>query len=263
MNNTTADKQFAKLARIGYASRGVIYLVVGGLALLAAMDHQGGSTTNSKGALRAILSQPLGDALIVTMIIGLLGYSAWRAVQAIKDTDDHGTDIKGLGVRAGLFISSLTHISLATWAADLAMGGGNDSQGWTNNLMTSGWGQIVLAVVGIGFAIVGIAHVFKGWTARFDRYIDFPENINPWARPLCQFGLISRGVVWGILAWFLMYSAWQGRGGEIKGMEDALNLVRTADYGSWLFGILAAGLFAFGIYSILEAFYRRVEVSFD
>lgn len=264
MNDIVVDKQFAKLARMGYASRGVVYLVVGGLAILAAMDHQSGTTTDSKGALRTILSQPLGDLMVVIMIIGLLGYSAWRMVQAIKDTDQHGTSLKGLGVRLGLFISSLTHIGLAMWAIGLLMGGGDGkSQGWTHNLMTSGWGQIILAIVGVGFAIVGVAHVYKGWTARFNRYIDFPEHVRPWACPLSQFGLIARGIVWGILSWFLINSAWQARGGEFRGMGDALDAVRTAEYGTWLFGILAAGLFAFGIYSVLEAFYRRVEVSFD
>jgi Domain of Unknown Function (DUF1206) len=83
----------AWLARSGYAARGVVYLIVGGLAVVAALG--GGRTTDSKGALRTTLQQPFGEALLALVALGLVGYAIWRLVQATTDPDGHGTDVKG------------------------------------------------------------------------------------------------------------------------------------------------------------------------
>ncbi|MEG6551583.1 DUF1206 domain-containing protein, partial [Desulfocurvibacter africanus] len=85
-------------SRLGYAARGVVYLLVGGLAVLAALGR-GGGTTDTKGALRTLLDTPWGDALLGVIAVGLLGYAAWRFVQAVGDVDRHGKDAKGLAVR--------------------------------------------------------------------------------------------------------------------------------------------------------------------
>ena len=262
MNTIDLNQKFKTWAQLGYGARGVIYLVIGGLALLAAFGETGGQTTNSKGAVLKILEQPFGDAMMVVLIIGLLGYSSWRLIQCFKDTDGHGSSGKGLAVRSGLFISAATHILLAVWAARLLMGnGGGSSAGGDNNLLTTAFGQLALGIAGVGVVFTGFAHIFKGLTARFERYMTIPADKRSWARPVCQFGLAARGVVWLIIGWFLIKSAWMAKGREIEGMSEALQWLRDNSYGPWLLGIVAAGLFAFGIYSLLEAAYRRIDTS--
>jgi hypothetical protein len=99
------------------------------------------------------------------------------------------------------------------------------------------------------------------FTARFEKYMNIPADKRSWARPVCQFELATRGAVWLIIGWFLIKSAWMAKGGEVEGMAEALQWLRGSPYGSWLLGIVAAGLFAFGIYSLLEAAYRRIDTS--
>lgn len=262
MNTIDLNQKFKTWARLGYSARGVIYLVIGSLALLAALGERGGKTTGSKGALLKILEQPLGDAMMVVLITGLLGYSSWRLIQGIKDTDGHGSSGKGLAVRAGLLISAVTHILLAIWAAKLLVGsGGSSSPDGSGSFLTTNFGQIALGIAGIGVIVTGFAHIYKGVTARFEKYMDIPADKRTWARPVCQFGLIARGVVWLIVGWFLIKSAWLAKGGEIDGMAEALQWLRDNDYGPLLLGVVAAGLFSFGVYSLLEAAYRRINIS--
>jgi len=254
------EKQLTIWARTGYIARGIVYLVVGGLSLTAALG-QGGQTTDSKGALLTILHQPFGEWALSIIVVGLLGYTVWRAIQAIADTDNHGTSGKGLFVRGGLLISAVTHLSLAIWAVSSLIGSENSTSLSSGGGFLSGaFGQWVIGILGVGFAIAGIAHIVKGWTARFERYMHIPADKRAWAKPTCRFGLIARGIVWGIISYLLIKAATTASQGEIKGMDEALQTLQTSAYGPWLLGIIAAGLFAFGVYSILEAMYRQVQM---
>src|SRR5690349_10614398 len=83
------------LGRFGYAAKGVVYAVVGILAVQAALGR-GGETTSSSGALQQIAAQPFGQILLGITAIGLIGYVIWRFVQAGMDTENKGTDAKGM-----------------------------------------------------------------------------------------------------------------------------------------------------------------------
>ena len=114
----------------------------------------------------------------------------------------------------------------------------------------------------MGLAVIGAgaSHIVKGYKAGFVKHMDIPPGQKSWACPPCQFGLITRGVVWLMIGWFLIRSVFKARAGDIAGMGEALNMLAASPYGDWLLGIVALGLFAFGIYSFLEAAYRRINV---
>src|SRR5688500_16799395 len=118
MDSITIPAEFRWWAKMGYSARGIIYLVIGGLGVLAAIGR-GGETTDSKGAILTILRQPFGYALLILLTIGLFGYASWRLIQAIRDTDSHGRSLKGLAIRLALFGSAVTHALLAVWAISL------------------------------------------------------------------------------------------------------------------------------------------------
>jgi len=261
MNPIATADRFQTLAKMGYLARGAVYLVIGGLAVMAALG-KGGDTTDSKGAIVEIMHQPFGIFLLIALVVGLFGFVVWRLTQAIKDTDAHGTSAKGIAVRTGLFASAISHGLLALWTIKVLLGKENRSQGG-EQFLAGEPGQIIIGVAGLIFVGTGLAHIYKGWTASFERNMRIPPDKNSWAKPLCQFGLISRGIVWCIIAWFCITAALSAKSGEIKGIADALELLRESPQGIWLFGIVAAGLFAFGVYSIFEAMYRRINVDTD
>lgn len=252
------------LARMGYAARGIVYLLVGGLAALAVVGPKG-QTEGSRGALQWVLDAPLGDFLLGAIAVGLLGYSMWRSIQAVKDPDHHGTDAKGLAIRASLLVSAVTHIILAFFAAKLIFtfggssegGGGSESgAGW---LMSQPYGRWLVGGVGLLLIGAGVAHVYKGWKAKFDKHFDMPASTQAWAYPVCRFGLAVRGLVFVIIGGFFLLAAYKFNSEKAGGIAEVFTTLREQPFGAWLLAFVAIGLFAFGAYSVLEAIYRRVN----
>lgn len=255
--------KYTAWARMGYAARGVIYLTIGSLAILSVLGASG-SDADSKGAVMTIKSQPFGEALLVVLVIGLIGYILWRAVQGIGDADDHGTSVKGLAIRGGLVISAITHSVLCFWIIKLLLHTTDDASGQSASSTVSDYaGSDVTAwlvgLVGVIVIGVGLAHLYKGYTCGFKKYMAFPADKSEWMTRVCQFGLLARGVVWGIVGWVVLRSAIVAGSSDTKGISDAFEWLRTSPFGTWLILIVAAGLFAFGVYSFLEALYRRIS----
>lgn len=166
----------------------------------------------------------------------------------LDDTDHHGTSPNGITVRASLAISAVTHILLAVFAIKLifTLGGNDSSDGGSADtaswLMMQPYGRWLVGAVGLVMISAGVAHGVKGARAQFDRHFDMPRNIQRWAYPICRFGLMSRGLVF-----------------MAAGIAEVFDTFRQQPFGTPLMALVAVGLFAFGAYSILEAFYRRVN----
>src|SRR4051812_3242680 len=86
------------LGRVGYAAKGVVYIVIGGLAALTALGN-GGQTTDRKGAIEVLYGQPAGQIILGLVAFGLACYALWSFIKALADTENNGTDLKGLGKR--------------------------------------------------------------------------------------------------------------------------------------------------------------------
>lgn len=267
MSNPDHRDAIKLFARLGYASRGIVYLLVGGLAALAAFG-QGGQTEGSRGALERVLAAPFGKILLGLIALGLVGYALWRSIQAIKDADHHGTDAKGIAIRTGLMVSAVTHILLAFFAATLIFqfggssgGSGGGSQGMASWLMQQPFGRWLVGAVGIILIGAGIAHAFKGFKAKFHKHFAMPTQTQKWAYPICRFGLVTRGIVFVIVGSFFIIAAYQFNPNEAGGTAEVFTTLRSQIYGQWLLAIVAIGLFAFGLYSLLAAVYRRINAS--
>ncbi len=109
------------LARLGYAAKGVVYIIIGFLAGKLALG-QGGQATDQRGALRTIAEQPFGKIILIVIAIGLLAFGLWSLIQAIFDTEGEGRKAKGIIARIGYAVVGIAYLVLAFGAYQLAVG---------------------------------------------------------------------------------------------------------------------------------------------
>lgn len=258
------------LARFGYAAKGIVYFVVGLLAAQAAVSTRG-QTTDTSGALVTIVNQPFGKFLLALITIGLIGYVLWRVVQTVYDPEHAGerTDAKHIAQRIGYALSAIAYTGLAGTAVKLIMGTGGSSTGsnnsstqdWTARFMAQPFGRWLVALAGLVVIAVGISYLYQAYTAKFQRYLklhQMSETEQRWAKGLGQFGTGARGVVFSIIGLFLFLAALRSNANEARGLGGALAALAQQPFGSWILGIVALGLIAYSIYSLIEARYRRI-----
>ncbi|WP_349368811.1 DUF1206 domain-containing protein [Salinarimonas sp.] len=255
-----------KTARVGYAARGVVYMLVGGLAVMAAVGA-GGETGGSKNALASLLDEPFGKTLLAVIALGLLAFALWREVAALSDADNRGTSGKGLAIRGAHVISGVIYLGLAVYAAGLAFGwatggggqGGEGAQGWSAWLLAKPFGRWLLGLVGLGVAGAGLAFIGRAWTGDVTKHLHYAPHQRGWVVPLGRAGFAARGVVFLIIGGFLVVAAWQSQSSEARGLGGALRTVQEQPYGWILLALVAAGLFAFGVFGLVQAVYRRID----
>ncbi|MCQ4287785.1 DUF1206 domain-containing protein [Pseudomonas stutzeri] len=255
------------LARSGYAARGVVYTIIGAFAFMAGLGS--GDTVGTKGAVQQLLGQPFGEVLLWIMVVGLLAYAAWRLTQAITDPEGHGTDAKGLLIRAGLIGSAVAYTLLTLFTLGLLGssigesangGGGSSGSDFLSSLL--GWkhsNYLVYAVALVPLG-VGIAHIIKGWKAKFEKYFYASEEIMRWVRPISRAGLIARGVAFLITAGMLFSGGARYEPTDPPGLDDALNALQSLPFGTFWLSLIGLGLVAFAVYSFSEAIWRRIDM---
>jgi hypothetical protein len=263
-----ARRWIVPLARFGYAAKGVVYLIIGVLAALAAYKR-GGKTTDSRGALQEILFQPYGKYLLGAVAVGLIGYAIWRLVQSIKDTENKGSGIKGIVTRIGYAVISFVYLGLALTAVRMIMGAGSEKGGaeptqeWTARLLEQPFGQSLVGAIGVGFIAFALSQLYKAFTAKFRENLmteEMSKNMESFAIRTGQFGLSARGIVFGIIGFFLILAALHSNANEAQGLSGALQVLEQQTVAPWLFGLVALGLASYGFYMLVLARYRRVII---
>ncbi len=265
----SAQGWIVPLARFGFAAKGVVYIIIGLLAALAAFTG-GGKKTDSRGAFEEILSKPFGKILLGTVAVGLAGYAVWRFVQAIVDTENKGSGAKGIAARIGFAFIGAIHTALAFSAARMVFSGGGDnktseqaSKEWTATLLAQPLGQWLVGAAGLGFIAVAVFHFYKAYNAKFRENLmtaQMDARTETFAIRVEQFGLAARGVVFGIIGGFLIQAAMRSDANKTRGLSGALQALEQQSYGQILLGVVAFGLIAYGFHMFVLARYRRIII---
>lgn len=255
-----------RLARLGYAAKGVVYAVVGVLAAMAAFGT-GGRTTDTNGALVTIVAQPFGKFLLGLVAVGLAGYVLWCFVQAIADAENKGSDAKGIAQRLGYAGSGIVYAGLALNAVQIVRGvggggGSNGSQDWTARVLAQPFGQWLVGIAGVAVIGMGFYQFYEAYKAKFRRKIkmnQMSDSEHKWALYSGRCGIAARGVVFSIIGIFLIQAAHNSDANRAIGLAGALEALAQQPYGSLILGIVALGLIAYGIYNFVLARYRQIS----
>jgi hypothetical protein len=264
VNNREVDMRevmrFELLAKLGYAARGIVFLLVAVLALFSGMA---GGQPETKTAISTLLQQPLGRVWVGLIGVGLLGFVAWRLAQSIADADGQGNDGKAMIIRAALLGSAVTYTGLAVYALGHAVSasgdsGGSGEKGLAQWVMSQPFGSYVAIAIGLGLMVGGIVTGAKGALRKFEKYVQFPDRSGVLSY-ICVYGLMARGAVFSITGILFAYAGFKVDPDQAGGIADALEWLRELPFGSVLYVVIAIGLAAFGVYNLIAAKYRTVK----
>lgn len=259
----TAAPWIERLARMGYVAKGVVHILVGWLAAQAAIGS-GGSTTDSSGALRTIVDEPMGRTILGIIAVGLLGYALWRILEAVLDTAGRGTDGKGIAIRVGNAGKAVLYGGLGVEATRLAMGSASGSGGgaehWTRRLLEQPFGQVLVVIAGLGVIAYGVYQLVRAWRAKLSSDLSIgsiPVETRRWVIRISRFGIGARGVVFLLIGYLLAMAGVREQASNAEGVGGALSILGREPL---LLALVGIGLVAYGLYEFLNARYRRIDV---
>jgi hypothetical protein len=251
---------FRWLARAGFAARGVVYVIMGILAIKLALGNSG-TSANQQGAMRAIAQQPFGKVLLVLVAIGLGGYSLWRLARAALG---HGPEDSDSGFdRVAAFASGGVYAGLCAIAVEILLGSGSSGGAKKTTAGVFGWpaGTWLVGIAGVVLIGVGLYQGYRGISKDFlkdSKTEQMSARTRRWVEWIGTFGHLARAVVFCLVGVFLIKAAVDYNPDKAVGLDGALAKVDHASYGPFLLGLIAAGLIAFGTYSLSDARFRRI-----
>jgi hypothetical protein len=249
------------MIRIGYAARGVVFIIVGGFALLAAGGF-GAHPQGARDALEFAFRPPFGGVFLWTLAAGLVCFAGWRFVQSIFDADRHGSHLYGLMRRAVLGCSGLFYVALAAATAGITFEERHQTEDqsareWTAWIMAQPLGRLALALIAIGFGSVALGLAVKAFRAPYRDSLDATEAQRRVAVALGSFGIMTRALLFLLVGLVLGGAALDADSREAESLAGVLRAMQDQAYGGVLLGIAALGLLAFGFFQIIESTARR------
>lgn len=248
------EEKMTTLTRVGFAARGLLYLIIGWLVIVS------GQAADLGEALR-YLATGTERWLLGAAGIGFVAYGIWRLTDASLDTEGHGDDGKGMVKRAAAAVSGIIYLFLAFSAAKLLLNGpagaggsGGSPEQQTQMVMDLPAGGLL---VGIGAAVLLIAGVWQmviAAKASFLHHLEPAVANQDWVKWFGRLGYAARGIIFMLTGYFVGQAALSGSSSQAGGMQQALQ---------WLTSpvnlLVAAGLALFGIFSLIEARHRVIH----
>ena len=260
--SATRTGGFEWLSRAGFVARGLIYVIVGVLAVKLALGSSG-ANASQQGALEAIAHQPFGRVLLIVVAIGLAGYALWRLSHAAfgrgRERSDSALD------RVTALASGLVYAGFCAVAVEILLGAGSGGSGTAHHAAAGvlGWpaGTWLVGIAGVVLIGVGLYQGYRALSKEFledSKTEEMSRAVRRWIEWIGVFGYLARMVVFVLIGVFLVKSAVEFNPNNAVGLDGALAKLAHSAYGPFLLVVVAAGLVAFGIYSFSDARYRRI-----
>jgi Domain of Unknown Function (DUF1206) len=252
-------------ARVGFFARGLIYLLIGAIAVQIALGH--GGQADRGGALAQIASKSFGTAVLWVLVGGFAGLALWRLSEAAfgaTGPGGHKTSerLKSLAraVLYAFFFATTLKLVLDNGSGATA-NGDTQAKDWTAQLMAHGGGRTLVGVIGVIVVIIGLTLAKEAWTKEFLKKMNLAgvsTEIRLLVKRLGIIGGVARGAVTALAGVFLVVAAIRFKPSQAEGIDGTLRSFAHTPLGPWLLFVVAVGLIAFGLFSWCEARWRRV-----
>jgi hypothetical protein len=272
-----------RFARIGWAAKGIVYLLTGVLAFTIIADpfgsqngsqSEGGNSDQAdpSGAVAKIAQQPFGEVLLWVLAVGLFMYALWRIVTVILPADVTGDSIIR---RIGYIVSAATYVVLGLAAVSLARRPGSsdgqnsqsqDSQVTevTQSVMEWTGGRWLVGVAGVVVIGIGAYFFWKGVSGSFENQLEH-RSVGPFSwsviRMMGRIGWIGRAAMMALIGVFVTRAAYQFDPDEARGLDDSLRRVADNSVGTILVVVVAVGLVSYGAYCVVSTPSRKLVAS--
>jgi len=257
-----------RAGRAGLSARGVVYCVAAVLAVQIAVGK--GGRADRQGALKSVGDEPLGHALLVVLAVGFAAYALWRFAKAASSAGEGSGRETGAAsvmkrladVGRGLIYVGLLYTAIRLLATGQA-GGGSDAEAktWSARLMSHEAGRWLVLLAGAVLVVVGVVLLVRSFAQKFDKHLEMkkmPAWQRTWLPRLGVLGYAARGVVAALIGGFVIQAAVTFDPQKAVGVDGALKRLAGEPYGPLLLAIVALGLLAFGLFSFVEARFRKV-----
>jgi Domain of Unknown Function (DUF1206) len=252
------------LARAGLAARGVMYVIVGWIALQVAFGRSR-QQADRTGALHYISSTPVGGVLLWLLVIGFIGMALWRLSEALYGGP--GADGSKASKRLAALARAIMYGVIAFGVLKYALGEGSpkssDTQSvdLTATLLKHPGGQVLVVVIGLAFIGGGLYLAYQAWRKKFRKNLELGQmrtqarRVVEW---LGRYGGIARGIVFVTAGIFLVIAAVDAQPQQAKGVDSSLRALAATPFGPWLLVLVAIGLVMFGLFSCCQAKWQRL-----
>ena len=252
---------------LGYAAKGIIYFLIGVLAIEAAIlpERRAAGTYN---ALKHLSQQPLGSVILCLLAAGISGYVVRRLLQAIVyPGHESGLKFTSILQRLGYIASSLSYAGVAYSAISIVFHLGkynNRIQEWVEHLLHHVIaGEAIVFVVGVGVTGVGIGYLYGAYTGSYISKFtssDIDSRLEYWARWLGKIGISARGVSFIVSGICLVLASLASDSHLAGGVQKAFRILAEQPLGWLWLSLIGSGFIAYGIYMLVAARYRRYAV---
>jgi Domain of Unknown Function (DUF1206) len=250
-----------RAARLGLAARGLVYLVIGFLAIEIASG--GSARSDQEGALRKIAEQPLGRTMLWLVAVGFVAYGVWNLGEGIWGRREENDEKKRTVKRIGSVAIAVVYVGLCVTAIRVATGtgGGSSNSSYSARLLDAPGGKTIMVILGVVLMGAAVVLAWRGLKTDFEKHLNSGQmgrTTYAVVRRLGQVGYLARGAVVGLVGWLVLQAALTHEPHKAGGVDVALKSLVDQPFGRFVLLAVALGLICFGAYSFAEMRYRRL-----
>jgi len=256
----TGSDEIGMLGRAGFLARGVMYIVIGWIALLLAFGKTS-QQADRTGALHELSTTPFGAVALWILVIGFFGMALWRLCQAAFGGHGMKPSSRLMALARGVVYAVIGYGVLKyTLGEGSPQSSNQQAVDLTATVMRHPGGRIAVVIIGLAFIVGGVCVGYQAWRERFRKELR-TGKMRPTTRRVVEWlgrvGGVARGIVFVTAGVFLVVAAAQARPGQAKGLDSSLRALAETPFGPWLLALVAIGLVMFGLFSCCEARWRR------